>query len=81
MTPRGPRREPSESLDRAPQLGSTEIAAMVRLEAAWRNFGGPPASDIFVEFGISTEEFYRRLYWARRQQPGPQPRREGTTPQ
>ena len=56
MTPRGPRREPAESLDRAPQLGTTEIAAMVRLEAAWRKFGGPPASDIFVEFGISTEE-------------------------
>jgi len=38
---------------------------MKRLEAAWRGFGGPPASDIFVEFGISVEEFYRRLYRAR----------------
>jgi hypothetical protein len=35
---------------------------MKRLEAAWRDFGGPSASDIFVEFGITAEEFYRRLY-------------------
>jgi len=34
---------------------------MKRLEAAWRAFGGPPPSDIFVEFGITAEEFYRRL--------------------
>jgi hypothetical protein len=34
---------------------------MKRLESAWRAFGGPPASDIFVEFGITAEEFYRRL--------------------
>jgi hypothetical protein len=34
---------------------------MKRLEAQWRDFGGPSASDIFVEFGITTEEFYRRL--------------------
>jgi hypothetical protein len=35
---------------------------MKRLEAAWRDFGGPSASDIFVEFGITAEEFYRRLH-------------------
>jgi hypothetical protein len=62
MTSRDPGRQPAETCDTAPQLSSTEIAAMKRLEAAWRDFGGPSASDIFVEFGITAKEFYRRLY-------------------
>jgi hypothetical protein len=63
----GPRRQPAESLDTDPQLSATEIAAMKRLEVAWRDFGGPSAGDIFVEFGITADEFYRRLYGARSQ--------------
>lgn len=62
MTIYGPRRQPAESIDGSPQPSATEIAAMKRLEAAWRDFGGPSASDIFVEFGISADEFYRRLH-------------------
>jgi hypothetical protein len=50
---------------------------MKRLEAAWRDFGGPPAADIFVEFGITAEEFYRRLYGQRQRKTDPQPR-QGT---
>jgi hypothetical protein len=50
---------------------------MTRLEAAWRDFGGPSASDIFVEFGITTEEFYRRLYGQHRHRTDLQSR-EGT---
>jgi hypothetical protein len=67
MTIYGPRRKPDESLDGSPQPSATEIAAMRRLEAVWRDFGGPSASDIFIEFGISVEEFYRRLNRARSQ--------------
>ena len=66
MPPYGPRRrQPAESLDAAPQLSANEVAAMKRLEAVWRDFGGPSASDIFVELGISVEEFYLRLYGRR----------------
>lgn len=77
MTSRDPGRQPAETCDTAPQLSSTEIAAMERLEAAWRDFGGPSASDIFVEFGITTEEFYRRLYGQHRHRTDLQSR-EGT---
>jgi hypothetical protein len=62
MAPYGPRRrQPVESIDGSPQFGATDIAAMKKLEAAWQDFGGPSAHDIFIEFGITTEEFYRRL--------------------
>jgi hypothetical protein len=67
MTPYGPRRRPpAEPLDEPPQLSATDIAAMKKLEAAWRDYGGPSASDIFVEFGITPDEFYRRLNGQRR---------------
>ncbi|HJT91317.1 MAG TPA: hypothetical protein VJ777_05155 [Mycobacterium sp.] len=65
MISRDHRRHPDESSDTAPQLSAAEVAAMNKLEAAWRDFGGPSAGDIFVEFGISVEEFYRRLYGRR----------------
>ena len=72
MTPYGPRRHQSaESTDESPELSANDIAAMKRLEAAWRNFGGPSAHDIFVEFGITTEEFYRRLNRHHRTDPKP----------
>jgi hypothetical protein len=77
MTARGPERRPADSVGRSPQLSSTEIAAMKRLESAWRDFGGPPAGDIFVEFGITAEEFYRRLHGQRDAKADPQPR-QGT---
>lgn len=77
MTPYGPRRrQPAESLDEPTQLSATDIAAMKRLEAAWRDFGGPPASDIFVQFGISAEEFYRRLRALHDRKPNPEARRD-----
>jgi hypothetical protein len=75
MTPYGPRRrQPAESLDGSPQLSATEITAMNRLEAAWRDFGGPSAGDIFVEFGITADEFYRRRYKHRQRKTEPEPR-------
>jgi hypothetical protein len=77
MTPYGPRRRPpDESLDIPAHLSATELAAMERLEVAWRDFGGPSASDIFVEFGISVEEFYRRLFGLRARKTGPEPRED-----
>jgi hypothetical protein len=73
MTPTpGTRRQQTESLDESPQLRATEIAAMKRLEAVWRDFGGPPASDVFIEFGITVEEFYRRLHGLRGRETDPQ---------
>ena len=77
MTSRDPRRQPDESFDTAPQLSAAEVGAMKRLEAAWRDFGGPSASDIFVEFGITAAEFYRRLYGQRHRKTDPEPR-QGT---
>ena len=77
MTPYGSRRrQPAESVDGSPQLSATEITAMKRLEAVWRDFGGPSASDIFVEFGITADEFYRRLYEHREPNTNPEPRQD-----
>jgi hypothetical protein len=77
MAPYGPRRrQRPESVDGSPQLSATEITAMKRLEAAWRDFGGPSAADIFVEFGITAEEFYRRLYGQRDRKTDPKPRQD-----
>nr|EJI95815.1 hypothetical protein JVH1_6836 [Rhodococcus sp. JVH1] len=58
------RREPTESPSGAPPpltLSPKDIAAMIRLDAIWKHFGGPPSSEVFVEFGISVDEFFRRL--------------------
>jgi hypothetical protein len=77
MTIYGPRqRQPAESPDGSTQLSATDIAATKKLEAQWRDFGGPSASDIFVEFGISAEEFYRRLHRERQREIEPQPRQD-----
>ncbi|WP_213571194.1 hypothetical protein [Rhodococcus sp. USK13] len=35
--------------------------AMVDLAMRWLPFGGPPAGDILVTFGLSSTEFYRRI--------------------
>lgn len=77
MTPYGPRRrQPAESPDGSTQLSATDSAAMKKLEAQWRDFGGPSASDIFVEFGITAKEFYRRLYGQRQRKTDPEPRQD-----
>jgi hypothetical protein len=77
MTPYGPRRrQPAESPDGSPQLSATDIAAMKKLEAEWKPFGGPSAIDIFVQFGITAEEFYRRLYGQRERNTDPELRQD-----
>jgi hypothetical protein len=77
MTPYGPRRrQPTDSPDGSSQLSATDIAAMKKLEAEWKHFGGPSASDIFVEFGITADEFYRRLYGQRERHTDPEPRQD-----
>ena len=77
MTPYGPRRrQPAESPNGSRQLSASDIAAMKKLEAKWRDFSGPSASDIFVEFGITAEEFYRRLYAQRQRETDSKPRQD-----
>ena len=46
-------------------MGSNE-SAMEYLARMWQPYGGPSDFDIFVEFGITADEFYRRLASARR---------------
>ncbi|MGW6034902.1 hypothetical protein ACWFOS_14675 [Gordonia terrae] len=38
-----------------------EHEAMVELATRWLPFGGPPASEILVTFGLNSVEFYRRI--------------------
>nr|WP_170945386.1 MULTISPECIES: hypothetical protein [unclassified Rhodococcus (in: high G+C Gram-positive bacteria)] len=34
--------------------------AIVEFYRRWAPFGGPPAADIFTEFGLSINQFYAR---------------------
>jgi len=39
----------------------TDEAAMLAFAVKWRHWNGGPDEDIFVEFGISAEDYFHRL--------------------
>lgn len=53
------RRAPSARSKR-PAVSSVD-RSMVEMACRWMPFGGPPAEDIMVNFGLTPNDYYRRL--------------------
>lgn len=50
-----------ESSRRAFRLSQAECNRMVEFGAKWVHYGAVPDEEVFVEFGISSRQFYERL--------------------
>ena len=51
----------AETSSRAFRLSQAECNRMVAFGARWVHYGAVPDEEVFVEFGISSRQFYERL--------------------